>query len=308
MRKMGKFFPPILKSRRLIVILLITGISAFFYAKYVLGNQLERIESSMSQLEMYSEALESSILLREKIGKLEAEIAGYKAMVERLQERFPSSPDLPALTLILFRLAQEHGLEGSNLHFSGPFAADGYSFFTVSFSVKGERENVYCFLQEIEKQPLKLSFEKLHISPAEGAMLDAQVVLNSYLIPWPVEKTSLQEYKFLPEEYGYEYPFEMFKATTLSQTQSQGQKEELFLFNNDDKEGPETVNGDLLYVTAPEEAVVSKEPAVRLFYTVQAGDTLESIAALFGVDPADIVSRNDLKDGLLYVGQQLVIR
>ncbi len=71
---------------------------------------------------------------------------------------------------------------------------------------------------------------------------------------------------------------------------------------------PSDVDGEILSSPSPTTAPTPTNTPIPDFHAVEAGETLTTIGAIYGVDPDDIAAKNDISDpNKILVGQRLLL-
>ncbi len=177
------WFINICKQKKPYLFLLLAGVLLLpLYHTYVFSGQLLQLRHLGSLLQENREILQGAASVQDEVKRLETILEANKAEVLSIGAFMPPYQDLPGLIVGFWNLIEEHELKSKQLFMGDEVEKPRYSYYTVHFSVLGKTENVYAFLEDLERYPRKLGFAELLLVALEEDTLQAELQLEVYML------------------------------------------------------------------------------------------------------------------------------
>lgn len=203
------------REKILLVILGITIVSCSVY-KFVYTPVMESVREQERMLEANKQVLEDlrnqfekNESLLEDLNRIENEINSY-------ERKILYSKDMPGTFVDLYYLIHENKLSGDSISFGDVIEGQDYNSFTISFSVDGNKNNIYNFIKSLQNYKKEISISNITFQPTGNDEMKLSVTLKTYILKDASEKGP-EDYDFMNEKTGsFEQLLDMFKTDSLS--------------------------------------------------------------------------------------------
>ena len=181
-------FINICKQKKPYLFLLLAGVLLLpLYHTYVFSGQLQQLRHLDRLLQEKRDTLQGAASAAHEVRRLETKLEANRAEGLSIRAFMPPYQDLPGLIVGFWNLIEQHELESKQLFMGDEIEEPRYSYYTVHFSVLGKTENVYAFLEDLEQYPRKLGFAELFLVELEVDTLQAELMLEVYML-WQKEE------------------------------------------------------------------------------------------------------------------------
>ncbi len=202
-------FSLFLKEHKTIALLVLPAlVLIYFYVSFILSDQLQRLQQLALKLQAQEAVLQEASFIQEEIAFLEDQHKVFEQEAAFTAASIPPFRDIPGLTVGLYSLIQERDLRSHKLFLGMEKQEDRYAYYTVQFTVEGEKAKIYDFLQELEDYPRKLGYAELVLTSTDIDSLRAEIILEVYMLGDREDNPPRD--RFFNGLYGYGHPLEMF--------------------------------------------------------------------------------------------------
>ena len=197
----------------LLVIVLVLGLGVVYYQFFYTVHQEEQTKLK-AQLNANSKKLEQVITKQKNDNDPTKSAANLDIEMKSIERNIPYIKDMPGLFVELYYKILEYGLESNNISFSNINQMEKFNYFNISLDVKGNKENVNGFLQQLENFNREISISAITFTPSNSNGLNVKISMKVYTLKSTELQSEPKDYDFMEGKYGtFKDVFDMFKST-----------------------------------------------------------------------------------------------